>query len=272
MNKKNYILNNASTTYFKYFFLKKLMSEEPTPTPEPVEGEGTDFTLKPSENKTFTIIKGKGNATQEASPSPDSPKAISVVTGTQTLTITKGSDIQTYTITLGSEELCKIGDYQDYIYKSDDDWYIHKDLGKKVFDGTENWNLSGTTLFTLGRNSIGAKGGTADILSDIATGNYNYGTNNNECYIGNSNIIFSKMQQNGSQIPSAQDWKTYLSENNSTFYFPLASATDTKITDETLLEELNTILSTGYLKKGTNHIVTSATGSNLPIIIYIKSN
>lgn len=36
---------------------------------------------------------------------------------------------QTYTIDLGSIELCKIGNYQDYIYNNAGDWYIHKEVG-----------------------------------------------------------------------------------------------------------------------------------------------
>lgn len=35
-----------------------------------------------------------------------------------------------YVINLGSIELCKIGDYQDYIYKSNDKWYKHKAIDK----------------------------------------------------------------------------------------------------------------------------------------------
>ena len=36
-------------------------------------------------------------------------------------------------------ELCKIGDYQDYIYKDSDKWYKHGVIGKVVLDGSETW-------------------------------------------------------------------------------------------------------------------------------------
>lgn len=268
--KYTYLTNTVDQTYFKYWFFKKL-TEEDLPS-EPAEGEGTNFKLKVDSKRDLVEVDSKGDAEQTGTPSPDTPASINVVTGDQTLTITHGSDEQSYSITLGDVELCKIGDYQDYIYKDGDDWYIHKDIGKYTFDGTENWSLSGSNLMVLGRTTIGAKGATSDLLSDIATANYNYGTNNNECYIGNSNIIFSKMNYDGSAITSADDWKTYLSENNSVFYFPLASATNTKITDETLIGELEDILTNGYLSKGSNTIVTSATSPDLPNIIYIKSN
>ena len=172
---------------------------------------------------------------------------------------------QSYTISLGSTELCKIGDYQDYFYKNGDDWYLHKDIGKVIFDGTESWSYSGGNL-TIARTSIGAKGATADLYSNVATANSNYGTNNNECYIGNNNVIFSKMVVNGSQISAAADWKTYLTSSPSAFYFPLATATNTKITDSSLIEQLDA-LSNAHSYKGRTHITATATGTNLPHII-----
>ena len=37
-------------------------------------------------------------------------------------------------------ELSKIGTAQDYFYKDEDKWYLHKATGKIILDGTENWN------------------------------------------------------------------------------------------------------------------------------------
>lgn len=41
-------------------------------------------------------------------------------------------------------ELCKIGTYQDYIYKDSDKWYLHKEIGKYTFTGNESFTLSQT--------------------------------------------------------------------------------------------------------------------------------
>ena len=46
---------------------------------------------------------------------------------------------QTYPINLGSMELCKIGTYQDYLYKENGIWYKYGAIGKVVLDGSENW-------------------------------------------------------------------------------------------------------------------------------------
>lgn len=44
-----------------------------------------------------------------------------------------------FPLDLGSIELCKIGDYQDYFYKSGSKWYLHKEIEKVVLDGSEEW-------------------------------------------------------------------------------------------------------------------------------------
>ena len=63
-----------------------------------------------------------------ASPNPDYPQDIHVATGSQTITLSDGVNSQAYIIDLGLIELAKIGAHQDYIYKSGDDWYIHKEI------------------------------------------------------------------------------------------------------------------------------------------------
>ena len=52
-----------------------------------------------------------------------------------------------YTIDLGSIELCKVGNYQDYIYQVNGEWYIHKATKKVTLTGSEVWENSGTNIF-----------------------------------------------------------------------------------------------------------------------------
>lgn len=262
MNKKNYILNNTNTRYFDYFFFKKLKGSEPEPTPA-VEGEGTNFTLVTESNKKIAEVKCKGDALQNGSPSPANPVDVQVVTGTQTVTITNGTNIQSYAITLGSLELCKIDTCQDYIYKNGNDWYVHKELGKVDFSNL-TWSLT-----------IGTILGTTDIP------NIKYVDSNQK--IGNAKAQKYIVRQ-GSGLSNYENYlavdKTKVNVNTGSaqvnptgiFYYELENYTDTKITDTTLISNLNKILTDVYLKKGTNTITTSATNTNLPTIIYIKSN
>ena len=67
--------------------------------------------------------------------------------GTYTVTnpqLEKGSAANTYTPYFTPIELCKIGTYQDYIYKSGEDWYVHKEIGKYTLDGSLAWYESGS--------------------------------------------------------------------------------------------------------------------------------
>lgn len=410
MNKKNYILNNASTKYFEYFFLKKLAGTEPEPTPA-VEGEGTNFTLEPTSNKKFAEIKSKGNTSQQSytgknlvytgaktaqgikatydsetgvttctgkatqtyavfetinssipsgtytfsiqkpesvgigiavrveggsrtprpipvgdtsltftvsgtitgydiyltnltvneeydlsfqaqleagstatsfepyvggipAPNPDYPQDVNVVTGTQSITITNGDNVQNYTLTLGTLELCKIGEYQDYIYKSGDDWYVHKEIRKVILNGSEAWDIN-----TSYNNGFIVKSTDPSFQHTKYFGGYS-----NQYTIVNDSTTWQgagKAGFNNSRVfwlqtiatdYTLQTFKESLSTNNIIVYCVESTAINTKITDATLISNLNTLLADGYLKKGTNTITTSATGSNLPTIIYIKSN
>lgn len=72
----------------------------------------------------------------KASPNPDYPQKVKVVTGNNLITITKNEQIiATKTLNLNNLELCKIGDYQDNIYKENGNWY-KKELIKKI----DNYN------------------------------------------------------------------------------------------------------------------------------------
>ena len=63
-------------------------------------------------------------------------------------------------------------------------------------------------------------------------------------------------------VTSVAELKTWLSSNNVTLRYVLATATDTTITDTTLIAQLEAIR-TASLQNGTNTITNTATGSNL---------
>lgn len=98
-------------------------------------------------------------------------------------------------------ELCKIGDYQDYIYKSGDDWYAHKAVGK-----ISSYN------------------------GEIITTDY----------ISTTGIL----------------------ANGATVYYCLADATDTQITDATLIGQLNAVHE--WL---TRYGYNATVNGNLPLIV-----
>lgn len=211
--------------------------------------------------QTFVYQPFTGNI---PAPNPDYPQDIDVVTGAQTVTIGDGMDSEAFPISLGSLELCKIGNYQDYIYKSGDDWYVHKACGKAVLDGSddETWNTSSLCYYVTLADKIKSPYGVCDHFiyspdafstSDTAyrgrcTGNKN-----------DTGLYFMPLDASQSSVAL---FKTWLSTNQTTAYYPLATATDTKITDATLIGQLNAVHE-WLTRYGYNATVTG----NLPIII-----
>lgn len=197
-------------------------------------------------------------------PSPSYPMPISVVTGQQTVTIDDGVDSEAYPISLGSIELCKIGTYQDYIYKSGDDWYVHKACGKYTFTGNEslgNASEGGTGYqgYYIGKSyysDILVQKDAPCLMEKFIQRAYAKPTSA-VCFMVNSSANIVWIVKN---TVTQADLKSILS--GSRFYYPLATATDTKITDATLVGQLNAVHE-WMTRYGYNATVTG----NLPIII-----
>lgn len=208
------------------------------------------------------------------SPNPDYPQDVQTVTGEQTVTVSDGVESQSYPISLGSLELCKIGDYQDYIYKSGDDWYVHKATEKVVLDGSENWARNDSNeVFILANSVMYMNDGTAPFANYFA---------------GQANVIsFARMENNKigflqsadnnraivkcMTITSVSAFKTWLSSHNTTVYYPLATPTDTKITDATLVGQLEALWNAMSYNEQTNFVVTASDSGALPAILEVKA-
>ena len=212
-----------------------------------------------------------------ASPNPDYPQDVNVVSGSQTIAITSDGNTQQYPITLGSAELCKIGDYQDYIYKDGDDWYVHKEISKIILNGTGDYAA-------LGNGSHGEK---RFRIIDSAVGNIPTSVRGTYCdkYQGvtqsssvpTPNSISQWSQQNMLLVTtnkttySIDDFKADLATSPATVYCVGSEATNTKITDSTLILQLNALFASG-LKSGVNTIKVTAPSGLLPTIFNIIIN
>jgi hypothetical protein len=175
--------------------------------------------------------------------------------------LTAGAPSSTYAPYFTPIELCKIGTYQDRIYKNDGKWYIEKQVGKVVLDGSEtgwgniylNNQGLGTCQLSLGASVVQSNNsGICDHF--IYKWAYNSGT---ECfYVFNQSDIGRVMFMTNFTVK--QDWLDWLSTHPTTVYYALATPTDTEITDETLLAQLNFIAS---LYGGVNNISLVGTGA-----------
>lgn len=155
---------------------------------------------------------------------------------------------QTYTIDLGSMELCKIGTYQDYIYKENNKWYKYSAIGKVVLDGSENWsdrsNYNYADRFVA--NILTANSNVHNCYSNYfgyqdLTNTYPYiAANTTQCVVNFSAKGTTTLAQ----------FKTWLSTHNTIVYYVLATPTTTEITDSELIEQFENL----PLYNGVNNI------------------
>lgn len=202
----------------------------------------------------------------QASPNPDYPQPIQTVTGEQTVTINSTA----YPISLGSLELCKIGTYQDYIWKDGESWKVHKATVSAIIDGSESWDTSGTNTFYVANiyskigNSIqsastGEMYASHFTIVDITSSNTLVGASLKVDAAHNvSNLRIRLQDMSG----GTAGFKQMLSAKKPSIYARRLTPTDTTITDTTLIAQLEAIR-TASLENGTNTITNTATGSNL---------
>ena len=145
-------------------------------------------------------------------------------------------------------ELCKIGTYQDSIYKSGGKWYVHKEIGKHLFDGSENWWESGAQtdnvyqVATGGYAGVPVSAGYSDSLEIITTTAW-YAERLPNKAVFTSNNIYVRVSL--SLASTLEQFKAWLASHPATVYYVLATPTDTEITNEALIAQLEAILAGG---------------------------
>lgn len=189
-----------------------------------------------------------------------------------TLQFEAGSTATTYAPYFEPIELCKLGTYQDYIWKDGKDWKIHKATTTETLNGSEDWeqdSSGGYQRFNIIRqNAVSPSGRTATGLSSHFTSKTTDG-------IG---IFFLAPTSSGttrrfffypeSNITTVESFKSWLNSNNTTLLYPLATPTDTVITDQTLIAQLDAI----RLDSGANTISVSSSEVNGELCIEAYSD
>lgn len=189
--------------------------------------------------------------------------------GTEGIQLEIGSTITAYAPYFKPIELCKIGTYQDYIYKNGEDWKVHKATWKNTLNGSEAWyNAGGNAPFGLVID--GALITTSDNNPPLVYCDKFYPVSQTaswssyESLISTNNINSSTktIRIRYTAMANLSAFQTWLSSNNTTLYYALATATDTAITDQALIAQLEAIR-TAALENGTNTITNSAPAPNL---------
>lgn len=180
-------------------------------------------------------------------------------------------------------ELCKIGDYQDRIYKNGNKWYIEKQIGKVILDGVDNsdaslgastygyYTSSNKPVFYLGwsnTNWFYNKDTIWACYCDNYKGEDNTTTFDNIYAYGNNSIAFRtqypRLTIRDDRFTSLTDFKEWLSTHNTTVYYVLATPTTTEITDTELITQLNALEQANSQSGQTN---ISQVNSDLPFLL-----
>lgn len=162
-----------------------------------------------------------------------------------TLQLEKGSTATTYEpYNPNPIELCKIGDYQDRIYKDSGKWYIEKQIGKVILDGSESWNINtawnytNTNLFILTNTDVHT---TRKVLSNnffYYSSAYANDINGEVGQVWANTLAFRISNTLASDVAG---FKTWLGTHNTIVYYILETPTTTEITDETLIAQLEAL-------------------------------
>lgn len=192
---------------------------------------------------------------------------------------------QEYEINLGTLELCKIGTYQDYLYKSGENWYKHKEIGKITLNGSENWGYRNnySAFYIDNTTSKGTIAPVSNYFKGITSGI----TSNDNAILFNAFTLYLIYHALNGVVSDLQTW---LGTHNTTVYYQLATPTEEQITNEDLITQLIAIdnpyaydtqtnisqetnnkpfiLDVSTLKKGSNEAVISNIGNiySKPII------
>jgi competence protein ComEC len=239
---------------------------------ETLSGSGSAIALSNTADAYFKSILIYGDTSQDGTPAPLDPVDIETVTGEQTIAIT-GADTQTYVINLDGLELCKLGTLRDYIHYDGGKWYKHAAIGKVTLNGSESWTKSNSTANNLYIYFLPRLALNSTLLADklaVYTSNQLY--NNNTvgiCYntagSGDPTIRIGVGLSGASTVSAFKSW---LSENQVTLYYQLATAADEEITDDKLLRQLNALLKAKTYNGTTTISVTGSLPATLSVEAY----
>lgn len=194
-----------------------------------------------------------------------------------TIQLERGSTATTYAPYFTPIELCKIGTYQDYIYKSGEDWYVKKYVGKfnladyKDLDGWYVTGGGGHTIKYLWTSDFPV----TDIMAQPYGGALGYGlsdyfTEARYTDLYNATVKVGFAFGSDGIYCSNNDWtlnsfRTWITGKVVNMYYIKTTPTDTQITNATLISELDALYN--MLPEGVADVVVTG---DLPGSLTIK--
>lgn len=246
-----------------------------------------DYPTRPVASDTNTIrLKNRQSLGQQSdttatiTTSPDARYMVVYVSNTSEepqLQVEVGNTATPYASYFEPIELCKIGDYQDYIYKNGDDWYIHKEIGKSILNSSFTWEKSPSVVLVDRYRSLGIPARAFNQTSVFCCSSHNLGINANDSDAGKLGVS-SRYSANGGlffALPlgiagTVEDFGEWLDENEPIAYYVLIETSETKITNSSLVTQLEALLGADTYDEKT-FIKVSATDPNLPALLKVEA-
>lgn len=208
--------------------------------------------------------------------------------GIDTLQFEAGPVATTYAAYFTPIELCKIGDYQDYIYKDGTDWKIHKECGVAHLPndlasvGSNNTSTAGVRRFGIGitnsSNVFRASNANSTypiFCSMLPAGNRGQ-TNDKQEVIGYGIDGAGAYRDFSVYIAACnamtnEQFESWLNSNPLDIAYSLATPTDTIITNAALIEQLEALVDgNAVVYEGKTNIAVTAAEGNMPGITAIR--
>lgn len=185
---------------------------------------------------------------------------------------------QNYPLSLGNIELARTNNHKDYIFKNEvgspyynadldlNEWYLHKVIGKATltensWGGVRNVTIGGTSrpIFYSRNDIFKSYDSMASMMCNYFQVKKTYGTSptaNNQFYCNyerTNNLEFAKFD-----LTTAAEWKEWLSTHNIVLIGKMVNPTNTKITDTTLIQQLENINNNARSYSDTTIIICSS--------------
>lgn len=199
--------------------------------------------------------------------------------GADNIQLEKGTEATSYAPYFEPIELCKIGDYQDYIYRDlAGNWKIHKEISSYTFTGQEGWTKHPNGSFYSSNNLYGSLGGAlpasntdvAAVISDafIAStySSFDHSSAGQIC-INSDGTNNPRIAASGYNS-STNTFTGMLASKRPKLYYALAEATDEELTNEELIAQLDALMEGGSYE-GTTYITVSS--EDLPALLKVEA-
>ena len=179
-----------------------------------------------------------------------------------------------YEINLGNIELCKLGTYQDYIWKDGDSWKVHKATAKTILDSSSFGGWTSTTAAEGYFRGSSARIGFPSAVCFCNCLTYRTGAHGSYEYIWTQptdiGAVYIQILATRLEPADITGFNNWINSVKPILFYTLTTATDTVITDTDLIAQLEALVA-GGAENGTTYIKVNATDPNLPAKLYVEA-